>query len=93
MHLNELWISDEAVERVSVSGPALELRLTWRWEELPLLLALPNQLTLRWDHIHHDDPHAGIPVELVGWDTACSAAPLVAVTVRLERDVQGTRSG
>lgn len=47
MYLNDLWISDEAIERIAVSCPALEFHLAWRWYALPLLLDLPSKLTHR----------------------------------------------
>lgn len=94
MYLNDLWIADGAVERVTVTRPTLELRIAWRWEDVPLLFDLPSQLTLHWDHIHQDDPHACVSVELVGWNARRSTAPLLSVTLQLTRaEVQGRRKG
>lgn len=51
MDLNDLWISEEPIDRLTVSGSALQLRLGGRWDELPLLFDLPSQLALQRDHV------------------------------------------
>lgn len=92
MYLNDVWISDAEIEWIAVSGPALQLRVTWPWEDLPLLLDLPTQFTLCWDHIYEDDPHAGLPVELVEWNALRVAAPLLSVTLQMTRVESQERS-
>lgn len=64
MHLGDIWIAPQEVERITWREGHLKLDLRWSWEDLPVLLNLKPPTLLRW---HADDPEAGLPVELLRW--------------------------
>lgn len=84
MYLNDLWISDEAIERISFSDGVLELRVDLPWEDLPILLQLTSELVLRWDHIYQYDPHIGVPTQLARWRATRRSSPRLLVSVWLK---------
>ncbi len=43
----------------------LTLRLRWHFEELPVLLDLPEEVLVSWRA--GDDPKAGVPMRVRGW--------------------------
>lgn len=84
MYLNDLWISDEAIEQNTFSDGVMALRVDLPWEDLPILLQLTPELVLRWDHISQDDPNTGVPTQLARWRATRRSSPRLIVSVWLK---------
>lgn len=63
LELGAIRITADEVLGMGRNGSCLLLQIRVAWRELPLFVLLPDELTLRWDHLDDD----GLPVRLASW--------------------------
>lgn len=80
LSLGHLTVRERELLRISGQDGQLNITVAWPLTDLPLLVAMPEQLSLRFHHLADDG--ASIQAALAGWDVE-PGPDAAGMTVRL----------